>query len=440
MTKPVKEKENYFSAYKPFAEIRKDKDPAWIVELRDRAAQSFESLNFPTTRDEEWKYTNVAQLLKVPYRTVFDLDTKNINAQTIEPFIFEESRNSRLVFINGLYCEQLSELGQLTGKISVGNISEFTKTDDKILSAHLGTQADYRDNAFTALNTAHAAHGAYVHIPDGKVIDTPIQLLFISSTSEPLMSHPRVLIVAGKGACASIIESYVSLNEDAYFTNAITEVFAAQGSVITHYRLQQESERAFHIGTTSVYQERDSNYTSYAISLGGALVRHNLNVVSDDENTESTIDGLYVTVGNQHTDSHTTIDHRKPNSRSFQLYKGILDDKSRAVFNGKIFVREGALHTDAKQLNKNLLLSSDATVDTKPQLEIFTDDVKCAHGATVGQLSDDEMFYLLSRGISKDKAKALLTYGFAEDVINRIKIKSVHDHLDKVVLEKLSVI
>jgi Fe-S cluster assembly protein SufD len=250
-------------------------------------------------------------------------------------------------------------------------------------------------------------------------------------------SHPRVLIVAGRGSMATIIESYVSFGEEIYLTNAVAEVFAAEGSALTHYRLQEESERSFHIATTEVFQERGSNYSSCAISLGGGIARHNLNVALSDEHAETTIDGLYVVTGSQHVDNHTSIDHRKPRCNSHQLYKGILDGRSRAVFNGKVFVREGSLLTDARQLNKNLLLSREATVDTKPQLEILADDVKCSHGATVGQLDDEELFYLSTRGIRPESARALLTYGFAEDVISKIKLRSVRERLEKTVLNKL---
>src|SRR5262249_10878644 len=222
-----------------------------------------------------------------------------------------------------------------------------------------------------------------------------------------------------------------------YFTNAVTEVVTEEGAVLTHYHLQEESERAFHIGTTQVYQERDSHYTSIAIALGAEISRHNLNADLTDENIETTIDGLYVLTNRQHQDSHTMIDQQKPHSTSRQLYKGILDGQSRAVFNGKVIVREGSLLTDARQLNKNLLLSGDAHVDTKPELEIFADDVKCSHGAAVGQLEGEELFYLASRGLPPERARALLTYGFAEDVISKIKLKSVREQLDRIVLDKL---
>jgi Fe-S cluster assembly protein SufD len=246
-----------------------------------------------------------------------------------------------------------------------------------------------------------------------------------------------VLIVAGQGSIATIVESYASVNESVYLNNAVTEVIAQQDAVVTHYRLQQESEQAFHIATTQVFQERGSNYTSYAISLGAQLARHDLNVKHGDQNIETTIDGLYVVTGNQHCDNHTSMDHAHPHCTSHQVYKGILDGKGRAIFNGKVFVREGALLTDAHQLNKNLLLSPDAHVDTKPQLEILADDVKCSHGATVGQLEDEELFYLAARGISPERARALLTYGFAEDIISKIKLASVHKKLDQAVLDKL---
>jgi Fe-S cluster assembly protein SufD len=365
---------------------------------------------------------------------------KKLAAGDIEPFTFAESRDSQLVFINGSFSRRLSNLANLAAAPNdcvVSNLDEIPNEYANVARDHLAAYADYRDATFTALNTASISDGAFVYIPDGKVVETPIHLLFISAADKPVVSHPRVLIVAGAGAGATIIESYVSLSEGVYFTNAVTEVVAGEGAVIKHYRLQQESERAFHIATTQAYQERASNYTSYAISLGAQVARHNLNVALTDENIETTLDGLYVVTGQQHTDSHTTIDHQKPRSVSNQLYKGILDGRSRAVFNGIVFVREAALLTDARQLNKNLLLSPDAHVDTKPQLEIFADDVKCAHGATVGQLEDEELFYLSTRGIPPERARALLTFGFAEDVISRIKLKSAREHLNRVVLDKL---
>ncbi|MGE0132811.1 MAG: Fe-S cluster assembly protein SufD [Blastocatellales bacterium] len=436
MSQAITEKDNIFSAYKLFAQTREGQDPVWLANLREKAGEAFESLDFPTTRVEEWKYTNVAPILKTDYVEGAGLDTR-LTADEIAPFTFAESRASQLVFVNGSFSRELSNLAALPNICVAGNLAEIPSEHANVARDHLATYADYRDQIFTALNTASIGDGAFVYIPDGKAVEAPIHLLFVSAAAEPAVSHPRALIVAGAGAIATIIESYVSLGEDVYFTNAVTEVVAKEGAVINHYRLQEESERAFHVATTQVHQERASNYTSYAVSLGGEIARHNLNAALTDENIETTIDGLYVVTGRQHTDSHTTIDHQKPHSISHQLYKGILDGRSRAVFNGIVFVREGALLTDARQLNKNLLLSSDAHVDTKPQLEIFADDVKCAHGATVGQLEDEELFYLTSRGIPAERARALLTFGFAEDVISRIKLKSVREHLNRMTLDKL---
>ncbi len=439
MPQAAKEKENHFSAYKQLALSREGKDPAWLAGLRERAGRAFELLDFPTTRDEEWKYTNVAPILKVQYREGFDPGVERLSAETILPFTFAESRHSRIVFVNGRFSRELSDLTALPGddRIVAGNLADVPGEHANITRGHLATYADYHDVVFTALNTAHIGDGAFVYVPKGRVVETPIHLLFVSTAKEPVVSHPRALIVADNGAVATVIESYVALDEDVYFTNAVTEVAAKEDSTLTHYRLQEESERAFHIATTQVYQERKSNYTSCAVSLGAAIARHDLNVELIDEHVETTIDGLYVVTGSQRSDNHTTIDHQRPHSVSHQLYKGILDGRSRAVFNGKVFVREGALLTDARQLNKNLLLSTDATVNTKPQLEIFADDVKCSHGATVGQLEDEELFYLASRGLAPERARALLTYGFAEDVISKIKLKSVREQLDRMVLDKL---
>ena len=437
MAQVAKEKNSNFSAYKILAGMREGMDPAWLAALRARAGARFEELDFPTTRNEEWKYTNVAPILKVPYREIFDLDADGLTVERIEPFTFVESRHSQMVFIDGIYSKELSDLSGLPHSAVVTSLAGMTEEQSLVASRHLAAYAKYQDDAFTALNTAHIGDGALVYIPDGKIVETPLHLLFISTSEEASATHPRVLIIAGKGAMATIIESYVSTDDNVYLTNAVTEVFTAEESAITHYRLQEESEKAFHVATTQVHQERESNYVSYAFSLGAEIARHTLNVVLTGEHTDTTIDGLYVVTGKQHVDNHTTMDHSRPNCTSHQLYKGILDGKSRAVFNGKVLVREGALLTDAHQLNKNLLLSKDSSVDTKPQLEIFADDVKCSHGATVGQLEDDELFYLASRGIAPEQARALLTFGFAEDVISKIKLKSVRKQLDKTVLDKL---
>ncbi|HEX4945916.1 MAG TPA: Fe-S cluster assembly protein SufD [Blastocatellia bacterium] len=431
MLQTAKEKEmnHYLTAFAA-AEPARANAPAWLTNLRANAIAQFERLGFPTTRHEEWKYTNVAPILKHEFRAA----TSAAPALALDGFTYPESRESQLVFVNGMFAPALSNLSALPSGVTVSN---FAATDQKLLSQYVATQIDYHNDAFSALNTAFADDGALVVIPRGQVVAAPIHLLFVA-TEESVISHPRVLVVAEEGSIATLIESYVAPNDEAvYFTNAVAEIIVKADANLTHYRLQEESTSAFHIATTQVQQDSKSIYSSYAISLGGDIVRHTLNTKLDGEHIESTIDGLYIVTGNQHCDNHTTIDHAQPHCNSHQLYKGILDDKARAVFNGKIFVQAGALLTDARQLNKNLLLSANAHVDTKPQLEIYTDDVKCAHGATVGQLAEDELFYLRSRGLRTETARALLTYGFAEDVISKIKLESVRKQLDEIVLTRL---
>lgn len=437
MAQVVREKENYSAACRAFTKTRSGIDQPWLTALREKAVESFQGLPFPTTRDEEWKYTNVAPVLRTQFRQMLDLDLSGVTAKRLESLTFPEANGSRLVFVNGIYAAELSSTSGLPAGVLVSNLAELTPGNPAGATERLGSLASYEQDAFTALNTALIGDGAAVFLPRGQTIEQPIHLLFLTAASEQIVAYPRVLIVAEEGAVATIVESYASPLSDVYFNNAVTEVIVNAGASLDHYRLQQESERAFHIGATKVRQERGSRYRSLAISLGADICRHTLDVEHRAEQIETVIDGLYVVTGNQHVDNHTTIDHAHPHCQSSQLYKGILDGRARAVFNGKVLVREGALLTDARQLNKNLLLASTTTVDTKPQLEILADDVKCSHGATVGQLEDDEIFYLASRGISPERARALLTFGFAEELIGRIGLASVRTRLDRAVLDKL---
>lgn len=437
MAQVAREKENYSAACRAFTKTRSGIDQPWLTALREKAVESFQGLPFPTTRDEEWKYTNVAPVLRTQFRQMLDLDLSGVTAKRLESLTFPEANGSRLVFVNGIYAAELSSTSGLPPEVLVSNLAELTPGNPAGATERLGSLASYEQDAFTALNTALIGDGAAVFLPRGQAIEQPIHLLFLTAASEQIVAYPRVLIVAEEGAVATIVESYASPLSDVYFNNAVTEVIVNAGASLDHYRLQQESERAFHIGATKVRQERGSRYRSLAISLGADICRHTLDVEHRAEQIETVIDGLYVVTGNQHVDNHTTIDHAHPHCQSSQLYKGILDGRARAVFNGKVLVREGALLTDARQLNKNLLLASTTTVDTKPQLEILADDVKCSHGATVGQLEDDEIFYLASRGISPERARALLTFGFAEELIGRIGLASVRTRLDRAVLDKL---
>jgi len=317
----------------------------------------------------------------------------------------------------------------------VCTIAEALVRYPKQIEAHLARYADYRNQPFVALNTANFEDGLFIQIPKGAVIEKPIILRHASSANgQPTATHPRNLILAGPDSQATIIEEYTGTG--AYFTNAVTEVVAGDHAVIDHYKLQTESPEAYHVSTLQVQLGRDTNFRSHAINLGGALVRNDINSVLS-EGTECTLNGLYLTAGDQHIDNHTTIDHAKPHAASHELYKGILDGKSSAVFNGKILVRKDAQKTDAKQTNKNLVLSEDAMINTKPELQILADDVRCTHGATIGQLDAEGIFYLQSRGIGREEARNLLIYAFARDIIDRVKVASLRDQLEELLLEKL---
>lgn len=415
--------------------------PSWVERLRTGAFERFEELGFPTTNHEEWKYTNVAPIARAKFEPAAPNAESAIDAARLNEFVYDEARGSRLVFVNGFYRPELSSLEALSqGVVALDLLAALQDEGSaEAVRQQLARIARYDENAFTALNTACFAGGALLRIAKGVRVESPVHLLFLADAGfNAVASFPRVLVMAERDSSASFIESYAGLGEgDTYLTNAVTEVSLAEGARLEHYKVQRESTEAFHVATTSVTLGRDSAYNSTTITLGAQLSRHDINVSLDHAGAECWVDGLYLVADSQHADTHSLIDHRQPHCSSHQLYKGILDGKSRAVFNGKVFVREGAQGTDAAQTNRNLLLSNEARVDTKPQLEIFADDVKCAHGATVGQLEEEELFYLKSRGLHPELARNLLTYGFAEEVIDKIKIESIKRQLSEMVLNRL---
>ena len=443
MSQAIKEESVYSAAFSALQERASAGDSSWVQRVRQNAFTRFEELGFPTTNQEEWKYTNVAPIAKAKFEPVSEsLEvTATLDATRLQEFSYEEARRSQLVFVNGFYRSELSSIEALPKGVMATDIAFALSAGlyADVLRERLARSADFNENAFTALNTAFLASGAFLLIPKGVEIESPIHLLFISDAKQAQnLSSPRLLIVGETGSSATIIESYVSAREgEVYFTNAVVEIVLADGARLNHYKVQRESAEAFHVATTQANLARNSSFNSTTITLGARLSRHNINVSLDEEGAQCWVDGLYLVSTGQHTDTHSVIDHRQPHCTSHQLYKGILDGKSRAVFNGKVFVRPGAQQTNAMQTNKNLLLSDEARVDTKPQLEIFADDVKCAHGATVGQLEEEELFYLASRGMHGDLARNLLTYGFAEEVIEKIKIESIKAQLDKAVLNRL---
>ncbi|HEX8708658.1 MAG TPA: Fe-S cluster assembly protein SufD [Pyrinomonadaceae bacterium] len=438
------EKSGYAEAFRGLRErLRAGGGPAWLEQLRERAFGSFERSGFPSINNEEWKYTNVAPIAKAQFEPSPEgqAGAGALDASELRPFAYAEAGQSRLVFVNGFYRAELSAVEALPPGVVAADLNEALRDDGHaaLMRAHLERRAGDDGNAFTALNTAFFAGGAFLLIPRGVKVEAPVHLLFLADNRQAggVLSSPRVLVVAERDSAATLIESYESLGDGPYLTNTVVELVLAEGAELEHYKVQRESLEAFHVATTNAGLGRNSRYNSTAITLGAGLSRHDINVVLDQEGAECWVDGLYLVGTGQHTDTHSVIDHRRPHCTSHQLYKGILDGKSRAVFNGKIFVREGAQQTDARQANRNLLLSNEARVDTKPQLEIFADDVKCAHGATVGQLEEEELFYLSSRGLHPDIARNLLTYGFAEEVIDKIKLESIKAQLDEAVLNRL---
>ncbi|MDT5158428.1 MAG: Fe-S cluster assembly protein SufD [Acidobacteriota bacterium] len=447
MSQAIKEQSAYGEAFREFADGARACEPGWVARLREGAFERFEELGLPTTDEEDWKYTSVAPLARQTFKPANVESTKQADRTAVEHFVSAEAKGSHLVFINGHFSPTLSSLEAIPEGVVAADIGAALAGEHaEVLWEHLGRLSGEGSDAFSALNTAFIGGGAFLHVPAGVTVEAPVQLLFLTTADEvgrtapgeaESAAFPRVLVVTGRDSRLDIIESYAALGDETYFTDAVVEVFVGEGARVTHYKVQDEGARAFHIASTRAEVTRSGSYDLTTVTLGAQLSRHNIEVLLASEGAECRVDGLYIVGTGQHTDTHSLIDHREPHCTSRQNYKGILDGKSRAVFNGRVFVREGAQKTDAEQSNKNLLLSTDARVDTKPQLEILNDDVKCSHGATVGQLEEEELFYLLSRGLHADLARNLLTYGFAEEIVGRVKFDSIRAQLDEAILNRL---
>jgi Fe-S cluster assembly protein SufD len=407
-----------------------------VQRLRKSAMARFDELGFPTARTEDWRFTSVAPLLQAAggWSPAFRRSGAEDRLKAgLQPPGLEAP--CRLVFVNGFFAPDLSALPPLPAGVVLGSVARGLEGHAEMVEAHLGRHARFDDNAFTALNTAFFRDGAFLFLPRNAVLEQPVYLVFLTTAAGTEVSHVRNLVVAGSTAQATFVEVYVGLGEAAYFTNAVTEVVAEDGAVLDHCKLQQEGPGAFHFANTQVHQGRASSFTSHFVGFGGQWVRNEVRALLDAEGCECTLNGLYRASGRQHADNHTVIDHARAHCASHELYKGILDGQARAVFNGKIFVRQDAQKTDAKQTNQTLLLSDDATINTKPQLEIYADDVKCTHGATVGQLDAEALFYLRARGIGKDEARDLLTFAFANDILGRIKVEPLRRRLERDLLQ-----
>jgi len=434
--RPGSATERYVAQFDAFAADGARGAPAWLKEIRSAALARFTELGFPTTHQEAWRFTSVAPIAETPFAV--PARRAGASARRVAPLLVPVESACRLVFVNGRYSAPLSSAGDLPRGVRAGSLAAALDSEPQLLEGHLARHAAYAANPFGALNTAFIRDGAFVHVAEQVDLDAPLQLLFLSAPgARPTVSHPRSLVVVERGARVSVIESYAALDEGIYWTNAVTEVVVAEGAHLELVRPQREATGAFHVATTHTLQGPDSVVRFHPIVFGAALTRHDIVSVLDGRGAELVLNGLYLLAGTQHADHHTVIDHAKPDCQSHEFFNGVLDDAGRGVFNGRIVVRPGAQRTDSKQTNHNLVLSERARADSQPQLEIYADDVKCTHGATLGPLDAKELFYLRSRGLDPGQARALLTYGFGAEIVGRLRHAGVRDALDRLVRDAL---
>jgi Fe-S cluster assembly protein SufD len=428
--------QRYLEQFRDFINDDTAAAPEWVSARRREGIERFAVLGFPTTKNEDWHFTSVAPIAEREF-TFVPARTGDVERSDLEPFGFGGEGWHTVVFVNGRFAPELSSLSRLDPGVRVLPLADAW-TEAPVLARQIGTiVTDVRLHAFTALNTAFMTDGVVLHVPKEVTVRQPIHLLFVTDAhAAKTVMYPRNLIVVDRGARATVLESYVGLSDASYFTNAVTEVSVGDGATLEHYKIQREGRRAFHVGTIETKQARDSHYISFSFATGGSLTRTNIYTKLDGEGCGSTLNGLYMLDGEQHCDHQTKIEHAEPNCFSREVYKGVLDGRSHGVFNGKVYVHPAAQKTDGKQTNNTLLLSPQAQVDTKPQLEIFADDVKCTHGATVGKLDEIAWFYMKSRGMDAEAARRLLIYAFAADVLETIEQAEVREGLERNTLER----
>ena len=412
--------------------------PKWLLPLRKAGMAGFAELGFPKLSDEDWRFTNVAPIAQLPFQLAREAVVNGAETKVIAESAFAKLSGHRLVFVNGFFSAKLSSIKPVSSGVRIENLSAALAKDSTLIEKHLGKYAHTANNTFAALNQAFFTDGAFIFVPAGVEVAEPVQLIYISSAKQNgEVILPRNLIIAEANSKLTVLESYISTGNVAYFTNAVTEILAGDSAVVEHIKLQDEAADAFHIATIAGEFGRASNVTVHSFALGAKLSRTNIRTKLAGEGLECILNGLYLTKDEQLADHHMIVEHAQPHCASHEYFNGILDDKSKGVFHGRILVREIAQKTDAKQTNKNLLLSDDATADTKPQLEIYADDVKCTHGATIGQLNDESIFYLRSRGIGTDTARQMLIHAFAGEIIERIKCEPAREVVDKLVWDRL---
>ena len=431
--------EHYLDSFSEFQKLAPGHALPWLRALRENAFERFCRVGFPTTRDEDWRFTNISAIADTPFQ--LSRDAVRVSPADLQPWRMGTAA-CHLVFVNGRFSASLSSLEKLPAGVHVSSLAQQIAQNPREIENQLGAHLDIQRDAFCALNTAFAEDGAYIHIRRGTVLAAPIHLLFISvANGAPLMTHPRNLIVAEEGSQVAVIEDYVSLPGgnigSAALSNTATELVAHDNAVVSHYLIEREDTRAFNVSTLRIQQGRSANVASHSLLLGGALVRNNVHPVLAGEGGECLINGLFIGGGRQHLDNYMYVEHASPHCGSRQFYNGILDGHAHGVFHGRIIVHKNAQKTDAKQTNRNLLLSDNAQIDTKPQLEIYADDVKCTHGATIGQIEEDALFYLRSRGIDEGSARKLLLLAFASECLDRMKETAAREFTEKLINDSL---
>jgi Fe-S cluster assembly protein SufD len=437
-TPATKQTDPYLKAFERFEQAGASRQPSWLFPLRKAGLACFAELGFPTLKHEDWRFTNVAPIAKLPFKPVFETKIDGLTTDSLVQFPFAKLPGTRLVFVNGHYAAELSTTPAQPDGIKASNLAAALTSDSALIEKHLGRYVRTEDNAFAALNNAFFQDGGFIYVPARQAITEPVQFLFINTSKEAgATTHPRNLVIVEREAKATLIESYVTLASTPTFTNAVTEFALGDNSVVEHCKFQDESASAFHIAALHSHLGRSVTFSSHSIATGARLSRNNIRTTLDGEGIEAVLNGVYITNGDQLADHHMIVDHAKPRCASHEYFNGILAGKSKGVFHGRILVRPDAQKTDAKQTNKNLLLSDEATADAKPQLEIYADDVKCTHGATIGQLNEDSIYYLRSRGIGLETARRMLIHAFAGEIIDRVKHDALREELDALVWDRL---
>jgi Fe-S cluster assembly protein SufD len=423
--------EKYLEIFDEFNNRSAAAQPRWLQLLRQDAFARFAEIGFPTTHDEDWRFTNVTAVSN----TAFELaGAEVVSKEQLEPFGVSQFACC-LVFVNGLFSQELSIVTKLPKDVTVRSLAAQLKNDPASVEQHLARYLNIERDAFAALNTAFVEDGVYVNVPRGAVIESPIYVFYVTVPgATPTMNHPRNLIVAHENSQVTVVEDYVSLGEGITFSNAATELIAGDNANVSHYMIVREGDQAYNFSTLRIQQGCHANVATHSLLLSGALVRNNVHPVLAGEGSECLINGLFMANGRQHMDNYMLVEHASPHCDSRQFYNGILNGQSHGVFHGRIIVHKDAQKTDAKQTNRNLLLSDDAQIDTKPQLEIYADDVKCTHGATIGQFDDNALFYLRSRGLAEAAARHVLLLAFANECLDRMNSPQVREHLEKLVV------